>query len=156
MPEPPFERIVVAIDGSESASVAVKVACDLAKRYGSELLVLAVAPLPAVYAAPGEPFVPPTIPENPVPHYRQLVEAAVETAQAAGVESVTGVCEEGAVVEEILQHLDPNPPDLLVVGSRGLSVAKRFLLGSVSSALVNRAPCPVLVVRAKITPPAGA
>ncbi len=149
MAEPAFSRIMVATDGSETAAAALRVAIDLAQRYGSELLVIAVAPLAPVYATPNEPFVPPTIPENPVPRYRAILESAVETAQAAGVESVTGICEEGVVVDEILARLDESPTDLLVVGSRGLSTAKRLLLGSVSTALVTRAPCPVLVVRPK-------
>ncbi|MGD0250951.1 MAG: universal stress protein [Thermoplasmata archaeon] len=38
-----------------------------------------------------------------------------------------------------------------MVGSRGLSTARRILLGSVSTALVNHAPCPVLVVRPPAT-----
>lgn len=156
MTEAPFETIVVVTDGSESAGDALTIACDLARHHSSELVVLSVAPLPGVYSSPGEPFVPPTVPANPVPYYRAIVEAAVEKAQAAGVENVTGVCEEGAVIDEILHHLRQHPPDLLVVGSRGLSTAKRLLLGSVSTALVTHAPCPVLVARPKpTTPPSG-
>lgn len=148
-----FGRIVVATDGSETAQHAVRAAVDLAGKYGGELLVIAVAPLAPVYATPNEPFVPPTVPEDPVPRYRQIVEAAVAEAQASGLDNVTGVCEEGVVVDEILARLSTDPADLLVVGSRGLSTAQRILLGSVSTALVTRAPCPVLVVRpTKSTP----
>ncbi len=146
-----FGRIVVATDGSETAQAAVRAAVDLARRYDGELLILAVAPLAPVYATPNEPFVPPTVPEDPVPRYRQIVETAVAEAQSAGLENVTGVCEEGVVVDEILARLAADPTDLLVVGSRGLSTAQRLLLGSVSTALVTRAPCPVLVVRPKST-----
>lgn len=150
----PFGRIVVATDGSENAHAALRLAIDLAAASGAELLVLAVAPVPVVIATPNEPFVAPTLAEDAVPRYRAMVEAAVGEAQSAGVESVTGVCEEGVVVDEILARLASDPADLLVVGSRGLSTAKRILLGSVSTALVSRAPCPVLVVRPKgATPP---
>ncbi len=148
-----FGRIAVATDGSDTADGAVATAIDLARRYASELLILAVAPLAPVYASPNEPFVPPTVPESTVPRYREIVEHAVARAQEAGVENVTGVCEEGVVVDEILARLAQNPADLLVVGSRGLSTAKRILLGSVSTALVTHAPCPVLVVRPKVTKP---
>lgn len=147
MSPPLFGKIVVATDGSETAQHAVGVAADLARKYDAELLILAVAPLAPVYVTPNEPFVPPTLPEDPVPRYRQIVEAAVSEAQTSGVENVTGVCEEGVVVDEILARLAADPADLLVVGSRGLSTAQRILLGSVSTALVTRAPCPVLVVR---------
>jgi nucleotide-binding universal stress UspA family protein len=50
-------------------------------------------------------------------------------------------------VDEILAFLYQHPTDLLVLGSRGLSAARRLLLGSVSTAMVTHAPCPVLVVR---------
>ncbi len=142
-----FERITVAMDGSDQADAALEDAIDLAQRYGSALTVLAVAPLVPVYSnGPGMTGVPVTLPSQ-VPQFRALVDRAVQTAQKAGVKSVTGVAEEGVVVDAILDFLDRHPADLLVVGSRGLSAAKRVLLGSVSSALTNHAPCPVLVVR---------
>ncbi|MEM2981913.1 MAG: universal stress protein, partial [Candidatus Bathyarchaeia archaeon] len=37
--------------------------------------------------------------------------------------------------------------DLIIIGSRGLSGVKRFLLGSVSNRVSHHAPCPVLIVR---------
>jgi nucleotide-binding universal stress UspA family protein len=147
-----FSRIAVATDGSEMGSAAVDVAIDLAQRYDAELLILSVAPPTAVLATPNGPFVATTVADDSAPRFRAIVEAAVERAQAAGLESVTGVCEEGVVVDEILDHVATDPPDLLVVGSRGLSTAQRLLLGSVSTALVTRAPCPVLVVRTKPKP----
>ena len=149
MPEGMFGRIVVAIDGSETAAAALRASFDLARRYESELLIIAVAPPVQVFATPNQPFVPPTASEEFVPRYRALVEAAVQQATDAGLDHVTGVCEEGVVVDEILLRLAEDPADLLVVGSRGLSTAQRLFLGSVSTELVNRAPCPVLVVRPK-------
>lgn len=65
----------------------------------------------------------------------------------------------GLVVETVAAHGDPAPvlvrhasevfADLLVVGNRGLGPLAGALLGSVSAALVDHAPCPVLVVRAE-------
>jgi nucleotide-binding universal stress UspA family protein len=143
----PFQRIAVAIDGSETAGHAVGVAIDLAKHYKASLLVVAVVPPPAVYVAPNSPILPAAIPDSAQPRLQQLVEAAVASARASGVASATGICGEGIVVDEILAKVEADASDLLVVGSRGLSTAQRILLGSVSSALVNRAGCPVLVVR---------
>jgi nucleotide-binding universal stress UspA family protein len=146
-----FHRITVAIDGSTHAETALDCAIDLAHRYGSDLVVLAVAPIVPVYISSTEPFVPAGVPPSEIGHYREIVEAAVKHAEASGVTSVTGVSYEGVVVDEILTHLEQHPTDLLVIGSRGLSTAKRILLGSVSTAIVNRAPCPVLVVRPTAT-----
>lgn len=148
-----YRAITVAIDGSEGAAAALASAVDLAKRFESQLVVLAVAPLPPVFVAPNQPFVAPAEGADPSEEYRATVDAAVKTAKKAGVAGVTGVCYEGVVVDEILQHLAAHPTDLLVVGSRGLSTAKRILLGSVSTALVTHAPCPVLVIRPVATKP---
>jgi nucleotide-binding universal stress UspA family protein len=151
MDRAPFHRIAVATDGSENAAAALAIAIDLANRYSAELLVIAVAPLPPVFASPNEPLVPAAIPQGPVPRYRELIDTAVAEARSAGIANVSGVCEEGVVVDEVLAQVKAHRSDLLVVGSRGLSAAKRFVLGSVSSALVNHAPCPVLVVRPPTT-----
>jgi nucleotide-binding universal stress UspA family protein len=157
MPSPRFARILVAIDGSPNAQDALATAIDLTGRYGGELTILTVAPLVPVYLPSTDPYVSTTVSESQVKRYRTLVDTAVKQAQAAGLTAVTGLCHEGVVVDEILSYLDTNPTDLVIVGSRGLSATKRLLIGSISSALVAHAPCPVLVVRARptITKPAG-
>jgi nucleotide-binding universal stress UspA family protein len=147
MASPRFARITVAIDGSPNSDDALDAAIDLAKKYGSELTILAIAPFVPVYLPSAGPYVATAMSQAEVPQYQGLVDAAVKKAQSAGLSAVTGLCREGVVVDEILSHLETHPADLVVVGSRGLSAAKRLLIGSVSSALVTHAPCPVLVVR---------
>jgi nucleotide-binding universal stress UspA family protein len=155
MPGDRFRHIAVALDGSADGSRALDVAIDLVGRYGSELVVLAVAPLGPVYVATAEPYVPPSLPDVEQPRYREIVDAGVRQAQAAGLTAVTGVCLEGVINDELLSYLGKHPVDLLVVGSRGRSAARRILLGSVSTAMVTHAPCPVLVVRPPPTPSGG-
>jgi nucleotide-binding universal stress UspA family protein len=152
MPERRFRRIVVAIDGSPFGAAALDCAIDLARTYGSVLLILSVAPIAPVYVPSAEPYVPTPMPDTEVGRYRAIVDAAVQLAEKEGVANVTGLCEEGVVVDEILAYLQAHPSDLLVVGSRGRSAARRLLLGSVSTAMVTHAPCPVLVVRPPATP----
>jgi nucleotide-binding universal stress UspA family protein len=142
-----FDRITVAVDGSPFAQHALEMAVDLAVRYGGELQVLSVAPIVPVYVAPAEPWIPAGVPESEVARYRKVVDDAVAWAEAAGLHRVTGVCLEGIIVDELLAHVEANPPDLLVMGSRGLSSAKRLLLGSVSDAVAHHVGCPVLIVR---------
>lgn len=152
MTEKGIRRIAVAVDGSAYAQRALAFAIDLARRYESALDVVSVAPLIPVYVAPAEPWIPAGVPETEIAHYRQVVEAAVAEAKRAGVTPVTGVCLEGVIVDELLAHVEESHPDLLVLGSRGLSAARRLLLGSVSDAVVHHVRCPVLIVR----PPAAA
>ncbi len=147
-----FGAITVAIDGSETAEAALQVAIDLAKHYDSELTIVAVAPFAPVFVTPNEPFVPPALPASSLPKYQEVVDAALRSARGQGLSHVQGFCTEGVVVDELLGRISAHRTDLLVVGSRGLSGAKRLLLGSVSTALVTRAPCPVLVVRPSPTP----
>lgn len=148
-----FGRITVAIDGSQFAAHALEVAADLAKKYGSELTILAVAPLVPIYVASTEAWVPTEVPESEIRHYREIVDRAVEQVKGEGLSAVTGVCLEGVIVDEILGYLDSHTADLLVIGSRGLGTAKRLLLGSVSDAVAHHVRCPVLIVRAPAAPP---
>jgi nucleotide-binding universal stress UspA family protein len=154
MAPPEFKRIVAAVDGSAHASQALDVAIDLTRRYGAQLTIIAIAPIQPVYVGPTEPIAAAPPPISDLPRYQKVVEDAVQRAEHAGVSAVTGVCEDGVIVDELLAFLDQHPADLLVVGSRGLSMARRILLGSVSTAIVTHAPCPVLVVRTAPTTPA--
>lgn len=147
-----FARITVGVDGSPHADRALDIAIDLARRYSSSLTILGVAPLVPLFVSSTEAWVPTEIPDTEIRHYRQLVDAGVARAQSAGLTAVTGVCLEGVIVDEIIGHLEQAPADLLVIGSRGLSTAKRLLLGSVSDAIVHHANCPVLIVRADTKP----
>ena len=147
-----FARIAVATDGSPHAERALDVAIDLAKRYGSALSILGVAPLVPMYLGSTEAWVPAEVPDTEIQHYRQLVDQSVDRAKSAGLRDVTGVCLEGVIVDEIIGYLEQTPADLLVMGSRGLSTARRLLMGSVSDAIVHHATCPVLVVRTEAAP----
>ena len=141
-----LNRIVVAIDGSEGADRALDVAAELASRYGAFLtLVTVVPPTPTPYLAgldaggPGPAALTST--------YDALLASRRTRVRGPRLPRVETVRREGVVVEELLDYLDRDRPDLLVVGSRGLSAGRRLFLGSVSGALVHHAPCPVLVVR---------
>ena len=59
--------------------------------------------------------------------------------------------EQGAVAPTILKRA-PKRDGLLVVGSQGLDALDRFMLGSVSTKLIQHATCPVLVVKGEAVP----
>lgn len=151
-----FERICVAVDGSPHGEHALNVAIDLAQRYRSSLAIVAVAPLVPVFVSPTEPWIPTGVPEVELKAYREVVDRAVARAKAAGLAGVTGICLEGIVVDELVAHLEAHPADLVVLGSRGLSAAKRLFLGSVSESLLHHVKCTVLLVRAPDAAPASA
>jgi nucleotide-binding universal stress UspA family protein len=158
MPPMVIGRITVALDGSPYADQALNYAMDLARRYAATLTILAVAPIVPLYLSSTEPWAPTEMPEGELKFYRGLVDSGVQRAQSEGLTGVTGVCLEGHVVDEIVAYLEANPADLLVLGSRGLSAAKRLLLGSISDAVSHHVSCPVLIVRGLppgVPPPSG-
>ena len=75
---------------------------------------------------------------------------ALEEAQSilagAGVQAsfVEGT---GDPADVLVQEAEDGGADLIVVGTRGLNTAERWLMGSVSTKVVHHAPCDVLVVR---------
>jgi nucleotide-binding universal stress UspA family protein len=154
MSAPVYSKITVATDGSSFGQQAVDAAIDLALKYSSQLSIVSVAPLVALYASSAEPWVPTEVPPTEIDHYRAVVNAAVKRAEAAGVKEVTGVLLEGVPVDEIIAHVEHHPTNLVVIGSRGLSTAKRLLLGSVSDAVLHHLKVPVFVVRGPAEPAA--
>lgn len=153
-----ISHITAALDGSPYADHALSFAVDLATRYGAKLTIVAVAPMVPLYLSATEPWAPTEMPEGEVKFYRGLVDDGISRARSGGVSDVTGVCLEGHVVDEIVAYLEGHPTDLLVMGSRGLSAAKRLLLGSISDAVSHHVSCPVLIVRGLppgVTPPGG-
>jgi nucleotide-binding universal stress UspA family protein len=141
-----IERIVAAVDGSENADRALAMAGDLAVRYQAGLTVVTVVP-PQTVPSYGAPMFAPPDPGAIQAVYDEVLSKSRETLKALRVPRVECVRLEGIIVDELVTFLEKTRPDLLVMGSRGLSAGRRLFLGSVSDALVHHAPCPVLVVR---------
>ena len=140
-----YAHIVVPYDGSKFSERALDAAIEFAKRFGAALSVLSVAPVrPSVGEAAG---IPPRAEAQEIEAYRGLAEKAATKARKAGVAKVKAHVREGVIVEQILEFLRSEHADLVVIGSRGQSAIQGLLLGSVPSALVSHAPCPVLVQR---------
>jgi nucleotide-binding universal stress UspA family protein len=76
-----------------------------------------------------------------------LVRAAQDIAKSAGLKNVYASDEEGQPADMILTLAAEYKSDLIVVGRRGMRGLERFLMGSVSTAVINHAKCDVLVVK---------
>jgi nucleotide-binding universal stress UspA family protein len=145
-----IRSIVVGTDGSETAGKAVKEAADLAASVGAAMnIVSAYVPVSNQRLREEAREAPEDIQWQVTP--REDVDAmlseAEETVQSAGVKEVHTHAREGDPADAILDVAEEQNADLIVVGNKGMSGAKRFLLGSVPNKVSHHAPCSVLIVR---------
>jgi nucleotide-binding universal stress UspA family protein len=139
-------RIVVAVDGSDTARHALRWAVDEARRRSAVLDVVNVWRLPFVGWTPYGHL---KIDANDYEHEsQQILRDAIAAADTDGV-TVNPISQRSAPVSGILEVADG--ADLLVAGSRGRGAFERTLFGSVATQLSHHAPGPLVVV-----PPSGA
>ncbi len=144
-----FTRIVVGTDGSETAAAAVGQAVDLAKLSGAQLsIVSAYAAVPKRRVA-GEKIDAPVDVQyeiGPREDVNLVLDSAAAAAKKEGLEVQTHPVE-GDPAEAILSVAEESRADLIVVGNKGMTGARRFLLGSVPNNVSHHAPCSVIIVR---------
>jgi nucleotide-binding universal stress UspA family protein len=144
-----FGRIVVGTDGSETAGKAVAQAADLAASVGAELLIVsAFEPVSGTRLREEAQQVPDDVRwmVNPREDVDATLGGAAEVAEEHGVTSRT-FARQGDPADAILDVAEEQGADLIVVGNKGMTGAKRFLLGSVPNKVSHHAPCSVLIVR---------
>jgi nucleotide-binding universal stress UspA family protein len=144
-----FGRIVVGTDGSETATEAVRQATDLAKTLGASVaLVSAFEPVAQSRLREERQQVPDDLAHTVSP--KEDVEAtlaeAAKVVEGAGVKVQT-FARQGDPADAILDVAEEENADLIVVGNKGMTGAKRFLLGSVPNKVSHHAPSSVLIVR---------
>lgn len=138
-------RILAAVDGSTDSDAAIALLAELPLPSGAEITCMHVTP-------------------DPILH-RTLVDGineAIERAQAAAANVVLEraakdlgargwvaavVAERGRVAEQVLAHAEAMGADLIVLGSRGQTLGRGFLQGSVADRVLSEAHCAVLVAK---------
>jgi nucleotide-binding universal stress UspA family protein len=144
--------MLVAVDGSDNAARAAKVAVALAKKFGADLIVCHVIPTPT-YASPqvggyGVGDLLHDYFETARREAKRIVDEVLKLAAADHVEASSVIRDNVlSVVEVIVKLAEDKSVGLIVIGTRGLTGFRRLLLGSVSSGVINHAHCSVLVVR---------
>jgi nucleotide-binding universal stress UspA family protein len=144
-----FTRIVVGTDGSETAGEAVRQALDLAKLAGATLsIVSAYAPVSDRKVKDQQRDAPSDVQYelNPREDVNLVLDTAAAEARKEGIEVQTHAVE-GDPAEGILSIAEETKADLIVVGNKGMTGARRFILGSVPNNISHHAPCSVMVVR---------
>jgi nucleotide-binding universal stress UspA family protein len=144
-----FGSIVVGTDGSGTATQAVREAVDMAKATGSTLeLVSAYTPVSEARLRAERRDAPEDVQWaiSPKQEVELSLSDAAEIARAAGVQ-VNTHAREGDPADAILDVAEELNAGLVIVGNKGMTGAKRFLLGSVPDKISHHAPCSVLIVR---------
>lgn len=137
-----YAKILVATDGSENAVMAVEHAAEVARLAGStEVLIVHVCPACTADLDPDD--------KN-----RELAEVIVQDAgkviTEAGIPVRTRVeidASPDLTGNALVDIASEEEVDLIVIGSRGLSEFKGMLLGSISNKVLQKAHCPVLVIK---------
>ncbi len=144
-----FSRIVVGTDGSETAAEAVRQAADLAKISGAQLSIVSAYEPVSNRRVEGEQLHAPADVQheiNPREDVNLVLDAAAAAAKKEGLEVQTHPVE-GNPGDAILTVAEETGADLIVVGNKGMTGARRFLLGSVPNNVSHHAPCSVMIVR---------
>ncbi len=146
-------RVLVGVDGSPGAQAAVQTVAKGEWPSGTEISVIAVEDLSVPLALGSlNPQVTEWIGETDEGNHqwvRKMVEASAEDLRGAGLD-VSAVVKEGDAKKVLVDEAKRLGADCIFVGSTGFSNRlERFLLGSVSAAVANRAECSVEVVRTK-------
>jgi nucleotide-binding universal stress UspA family protein len=144
-----FKSIVVGTDGSDTANQAVRQAIDLARAIGAKLeLVSAYEPVSAQRLREERRDAPEDLQWAISP--REDVDATLEAAAVLAREAAVTVdvyARQGDPADAILDVAEEHDADLIIVGNKGMTGAKRFLLGSVPNKISHHAPCSVLIIR---------
>lgn len=145
-----YKNILIAVDGSQEAEWAFNKAVEVAKRNNSKLIITNVIDSRTYtsYEVYDVQFT-----EKSKQFAEELLRGYKDFAQKEGVEDVETLLEFGSpkaiIPKKIAQEVKA---DLVICGTSGLNAVERFIVGSVSEAIVRHSPCDVLVVRTEEMP----
>lgn len=142
---PKYENILVAVDGSDEARLALTKAMELAKNHNAELVIAHI--IDTRTFATIEQY-DRTIVSRAENYGQELLEKYEQEAKEAGVEKITTVLDFGSPKSKLPKDIAKKYNiQLIVTGATGLNAVERVLIGSVSEAIARHAPCDVLIVR---------
>jgi len=145
----PFKRLLVALDTSEQAQYAVDAAARLARQLRAEVVLISVFYVARTSNARIE-FIAQDVRRHCIDNGQKLLKAA--KSRMPNPESVQIVLREGDAATEIVRAASVYDIDLILMGTHAKGRIAKALLGSVASAVVQRAPCPVLTLAHPLRP----
>ena len=151
-----LKRIVVPLDGSKLAELALPQAAELARTLGLEIVLVRAFNLPPpVYNADEHMVNLAELLEQVRNEAQAYVEEKTRDLQAQGVKKVSAPAVEGLAADKIIDVARENPGSLIAMSTHGRSGVGRWVLGSVTQHVVRHSDDPVLVIRATGASPAA-
>ena len=136
-----YQTILLCYDGSPDGREALREGAEIARRFGANTHLLAIAP---VFTNSEEFPISEALVEANRADFERVLSEGVESLREAGVEA-TGHLAEGRPVEIIADYARRLEVDLIVLGHRHQSALARWWHGSVGASLLSMAPCSILV-----------
>lgn len=147
-----FQKILVGVDGSESALQAVGVAASLAEAFDGRLVLVHVVQVSAIAEQALKISATAHLSESPKGIMERLsqdvLDGARERARKAGLtdKQISTATVDGDQARELIKAAKRKKVDLIVVGSRGRGRLEGLLIGSVSQKVSALSPCPCMIV----------
>ncbi|MHB8076472.1 universal stress protein [Desulfosporosinus fructosivorans] len=140
-----FKNILVPTDASESAHRALMMALEIAKEFGSQIVLLHVVYTPEALGYTLSSGI--SVPQEEISIYgREALTAALAGIDAGNV-PLNKKLIPGHPGIVILEEIESGQMDLVVMGNRGYGSIAGSLLGSVSQRVLSKAKCPVMIVK---------
>lgn len=139
----PFQKILIAVDGSPGGLSATQLGGEMAEGREAEVLLVHAVPLPPIV-----PGVDQAISDESLKYFEETAENALNAAEDLLADmnvKAERVIRAGSPAEVILAVAEDRDVDVIVVGHRGFGAVKRFILGSVSSKLAHHVRCALLL-----------
>lgn len=148
-----IENILVPVDGSELSVKAAKYAIKVAKCENARIICVHVIPAPEdISQFEGKPFYSlqayyEVLGKSAKPWFETITEVAKLMGLGDDKIITDIIADVSSTADAIINYASTTNVNLIVMGTKGRTGLKRFLIGSVADAVVRHAPCPVLVVR---------
>ncbi len=143
-----IKRVLAPTDFSAHSEKAVRFACGLAERFGSELHLVNV--LSEIIPAGPDPLLMPVMPpqfyQENEDRARETLRSLIQPSWGKPAKIITAV-RWGSPVEAIVDYANEHQVDMIVIATHGRTGLSHVLLGSVAERIVREAGCPVLSIR---------
>src|SRR4030066_1307913 len=143
-----YKKILVPLDGSELAKLALDHAEKLAKTFEAEIILFQVVPFMPIYGSP-ELVTPLIVDEKQKEAAEKYLANLAEELKKRGFKTMAMVRTGQQVAVEIIDFAKESGADLIVMCTHGRSGITRWVLGSVALKILTRAETPILLIRSK-------